>query len=380
MRETVVIDVGRRCTGASAGELVTGPEKPTYNLLLGASMPMVSDFISFGTGILAGLLTNVLWDQRRPLRNRMVGRRRLNIWPLGFDPSSVDLYPINTWSVSRQLSPHRLKMKIADGRPTQEFFDQRIWEQLAEGLTEHSGSCAYLVAFDIDHRESAAGEQFGYTVFPCGYHEHLATVEYLKRHPETQTLIRNRLADGEVSTVTTASPPGLIKINVTVLNAQNNFLALQRSGAVHTKKGLWTTGPNETMHYEDNWTPGSRPEDLFGLAERCLREELGLERPDYGKVHISWIGYEATTLSTKVFSHVTTRLSYPEFTERLTSAHSLYEIQNAAWLPFTRRYIEDIMAGWRTGDQSSRRWSSSAPLALQEQWRFRELLNAELSI
>jgi len=270
-------------------------------------------------------------------------------------------------------------MSIAAERPSaQLWLDGSEWSHLAQEFAEgNGGDTAYLTDFVIDHRESPRGQVFHYTVAPCDYSEYLATAHYLETHPEIQTRIRKTLMAEQTLEFARTSPPSLIKVNVAILNRDDHFLAVQRSGAVYSKKGLWTVGPNETMKLARHATPGARAEDLFGLTERCLREEVGLEPSDYGEISISWIGYEAGTASVKIFAQVVTTLTAAELIDHMGMSHSLFEMQDATWLPLNRRTLMDIILKWKSGDSAGRIWSSSAPFALQELWRMRRALHSE---
>src|SRR5262249_46796843 len=160
------------------------------------------------------------------------------------------------------------------------------WSSLAEEFRRagKTGDIGYLVDFGIDHYETEQGQSFCYSVAHCEYWEHLATVEYLERNPTARSKIWEVFERGPVGEFARSAPPAAIKINVAVLSPDNMVLAIQRSGSVDHKKGLWTIGPNETMILRSHQTPGGPYEDLFGLAERCLREELHLEPVDYGAV------------------------------------------------------------------------------------------------
>ncbi len=336
----------------------------------------VSEAISFIGGIGAGLLTNVLWDSRHHLRRQIAKIANQKPDPLAFDPLGIGFYPINRWTPTRPLDRRRLDMLVIDERPDQIWCDPVEWRRLANEYSQVcSGDTAYLVAFGIDHRESEQGESFSYTVAPCDYSEHLATVRYLDEHAEVRHAIAAALDAGQIADFARNAPPSLIKINVTVLSGENLFLAIQRSGAVHSKQGLWTAGPNETMRLPRRMVPGSQAEDLFGLADRCLREELGIDPSSY-EIIISWIGYEAHTASVKVFAQARTHLSASALAEAMSTAHGLYEAQRIVWLPFSRRVVLDIIKNWQHGDSAGRIWSSSAPFALQELWRMRSALHA----
>lgn len=337
------------------------------------------DFVSFATGVAAGLSANIIWSRRHRVRV-LVSRsaeNKQNI--LGFNPEEVGLFPINRWTPSRPLTPERLRMRVTAERPDfSEWIDLPEWERLAEVYSKtKGGEIAYVTGFKVDHRESFDGHEFEYRVAHCDYSEHLATREYLKLHAGARSKIRACLSAGGMLDLARTSPPSTVKINVAILDRDRHFMAIQRSGAVDYKKGVWTVGPNETMTLPRSIVPGTPGEDLFHLAERCLREELGLERSDYGHINISWIGYEDQTASVKVYSQVVTHLSRRDVDERMAEAHSLFEAQKVEWIPFKRAPVMDIVKKWENGDSHGRSWSSSAPLALQEMWRMRNVLHAD---
>ena len=335
----------------------------------------VLEIISFVGGVAAGLITNALWDMRSAIRRRLTRLVEGRVQRERFEPSSIGLYPINRWSVGRPVERHQVRMTVQRERPRQAWLDTEEWQRLAREFSRSaSGEIAYLVGFSIDHRESRDGETFTYSVAPCDFSEHLATAKYLEDHPETVQEIRSALEAGHIAELARTAPPGLIKVNVAILSSSNRFLAIQRSGAVHSKRGLWTVGPNETMRLARGAVPGSRPEDIFELGERCLREEIGFEPSDYERLTISWMGYEASSVSVKVFAQAYTSLPEARIDESLDAAHGVFEIQRSAWIPFTRRVLADITENWRSGDSEGRVWSSSAPFALHELRRMRAML------
>jgi len=336
-----------------------------------------SQAVSFVVGVAAGLVVNVVWMRRWRLRSAWDRVRRPKYDVLDFNPASVGLFPINRWSPARQLRRDRLQMTIVRDRPQQRWCDPAGWNRLAEEFKAagKAGDVGYLVDFEADHHESERGEVFCYSVAHCEYWEHLATAEYLAGDAAARSRIWAAFEHGRVADFARSAPPSSIKINVAVLSPDGRVLAVQRSGAVEHKKGIWTIGPNETMVLTPRPTPGARYEDLFGLAERCLREEFDLEPVDYGTVNISWLGYDVNTAQVKAYAQVRTHLPRREVERRQAGSHGVFEAQATAWLPLNRATVLDIVENWECGDASGRVWSASAPLALQELWRFRALLH-----
>lgn len=338
---------------------------------------IASTVLGFAVGIATGLLVNVLWVKRWRMRAYLFRFKKPKPDILDFKPASVQLFAINRWSPVRPLRRDRLDMTIIQNRPRQKWCDQAEWRQLADQYKKEgkAGDCGYLVDFEIDHHETKAGQAFRYSVAHCDYYEHLATVEYLANHSEVRSKIWQALQHGQVWDFTRSAPPAAMKINVVLVSPEDNFLAIQRSGSVEHKRGLWTVGPNETMVLKPMRTPGMQAEDLFGLAERCIREELGLEPADYGPVNISWMGYDVSTAQVKVYAQVRSHLPEREIDRRMATAHSVFEAQDTVWVPLKRRSVMDIMVNWEKGDANGRIWSASAPHSLQELWRFRGYLN-----
>ena len=332
--------------------------------------------VSFVVGVAAGLVVNMLWVRRWRLRSALERVRRPRFDVLDFDPTGVGLFPINRWSPARRLRRDRLQLTIVQDRPAQHWCDLDEWNGLAERFRQagKAGDLGYLVDFEVDHHESPLGEVFRYSVAHCEYWEHLATVACLGQNSAARSRIWEALWRGRAGELARSAPPSSIKINVAILSPDNRVLAVQRSGAVDHKKGMWTVGPNETMVLNPRPTPGVQHEDLFGLAERCLREELHLEPADYGQVNISWFGYDVNTAQVKVFAQVRTHLPRREVQCRQAGSHGVFEAQAMAWLPLDRATVRDVIENWERGDVHGRVWSASAALALQELWRFRSLL------
>src|SRR5258706_5128830 len=275
---------------------------------------MWSVVVSFVSGVTAALLANVLWLRRWEMRAPLRWLRKPRFDILAFEPTSVGLFPINRWSTSRPLRRGNLRMQVADGRPRQKWCDPIEWKRLAEQFKNEgkTGGKGYLVDFSIDHHETRSGWTFSYSIAHCSYWEQLATIKYLEEHGEARSKMWDALQRGEIVDLVRSAPPGGMKINVAVISPEGNFLAIQRSGVVDRKRGLWTVGPNETMVLAPTQIPGSQAEDFFGLAERCLREELNLEPTDCGMMNISWLGYDVSTGEPKVFAQVRSHLPHRE--------------------------------------------------------------------
>jgi hypothetical protein len=292
------------------------------------------------------------------------------------------MYPLNTWSPDRPLRPRNLDVVITDARPVQSWIDPTVWRRHHESFRElYGGRCGYVTAVGpIDFREGPTTEVFRVVLSPCDYSEGLATWRALEETPERQRAIAEALARDPFSFVR-SSPPHPLAINVAVLSPAGKFLAIERSASLASSQGVWTVGPNETLTLHDDRSPADRPEDFFALAQRCLKEEVGLSPGDYGDVSISWFGYRSADAHPWVFAQVRARLSEAEVDERLRGAHSAVEAASTDWLPLTRATVLKVVEGERTEPgaltertQPRRRWIVHAPLAVSELWRMQSRL------
>ena len=173
------------------------------------------------------------------------------------------------------------------------------------------------------------------------------------------------------------APPSNIVINVTVLSRTGNLLLLQRAEKARVWPSRFQVGPHETM----NWTSaGEAAESCFDLAERALREEVGLDDPElyYEKIVFSWFGYYLPNASAYFFAHVRTRLTRHEILERIDSCEGRWEMKDVEWLDLhenrvlKRDTILDILSTWREGpyrsdlDSQQRAWLPHAVMSLSQ--------------
>lgn len=300
--------------------------------------------------------------------------------PFGYDSRQDGLYVINRWSPNRLLTPDRLVTNVDRLQRAITWFDTDEWttEVAKQAKNQKAGDVCYLVDYRVDHQESPLNQEFYMTLAPCDYSEHFATVALLEKYPEIHKQIKQCIEDNPKEYARQACP-SLIAINVVVLSDEGNFLAIERSTAVDTARGLWTVGPFETMTLSRQRRPGDRREDLFELAERCLWEELGLKPQHYGEIVISWIGFLASIVRGHVVAQVKLTITEEEAKNRiLTEAEHIQETETVEWMPFNKKNISRIIAN-RESALDGREWIDQARLALQETWRMRSVLNLERS-
>lgn len=164
-------------------------------------------------------------------------------------------------------------------------------------------------------------------------------------------------------------PPTSLSVSIVGISQRCRMLLLRRSLAVQTFLGDWTVGINETMKYLDE--PGGR-EDLFGLIERGLSEELGLTRDDYGKIVISWLGWSEPASCFAAVSIVRIKLAEAEVDRRRGECHSVYEHDMTAWIKLNSRQALRIVERGNCPD-GSKKWSYLAPLVAIEAARCHRL-------
>ncbi len=299
---------------------------------------------------------------------------------LHYDPREDGLYMINRWSPARLLTKERLSIEVSSIRPKQTWFKKKQWDDAvaAAKAKKLAGDVCYLIDYlTIDHRESQFGEHFRMTITPCDYSEHIATKDLLARNPNVRARI-GELMEEDTREYARKSLPSSIAINVVVLSTKNNFLAVKRSSAVQDAKNLWTVGPYETMTLKPD-TPAKRKdllkiEDFFELAERCIREEVGLEPNQYGEVVISWFGYYLPLARGHIVAQTRLSVSEDEALDCASSSHSVFEAERWEWIPFNRESISQYVAN-RKGPLADKNWLDQSRLSFCEAWRMRQVLS-----
>jgi hypothetical protein len=338
--------------------------------------------LTIASGVALALLGRLVWEL-------YAGKwlARLRAWRharkgVGYDGRRDAMYAINTWSPERPLKPHNLEVALTKERPPLHWVNPELWREHYDTVREmYGGLCGYVTYVGpVDFREGPTTEVFRVALSPCDYAEGLATWKALREDHDKQEAIANALATDPFA-FAQSSPPHPLAINVAVLSPSGRFLAIERSASVASSQGVWTIGPNETLTLHDDRSPGDRPEDFFSLAQRCLREEVGLAPGDFGEISISWFGYRAVDAHPWVFAQVRSKLPESHVDERLREAHSSVEAAATEWLPLTREAVRRIVAAERSETDSfvergrrGRRWIAHAPLAITELWRMQSRL------
>lgn len=122
------------------------------------------------------------------------------------------------------------------------------------------------------------------------------------------------------------------------------------------------------MKYDNE--PG-REEDIFRLVRRGLKEELGLDPEDYGKIIVTWLGWSEHAAGFAGIGIVRTNLPEAEVDQRRSGCHSIYEHDLSAWLSMNRKNLVKLMARQGAPDGSSP-WIAHTPLIASELWRCKD--------
>lgn len=331
----------------------------------------------------SGFVLGVVSSSAYSLIGKQVDRWRIHrderiggVSPLGFDPQSISFFTLNRWSQSRQLAPGQLETRyLDDQRRLQTWCRPEVLDGIRAGFEDPGGPACSLADLEIDHRENSSGLIFRMSIVRSDYADFLAVGEYGRRDPAWSGAILSRLRTEDTRMMVQAAPLSVIAANVVVLSADRKLLAIERSGAVKTSQNLWTLGPNETMNWPADQRPGSK-EDLFELVQRCLWEETGLDKTEYGPVYISWIGYNVPCALVHVVALTASKLTSSEIGERISHSHGVFEAQQISWLEPKSSVLCGIAMD---SNAHGRKWIDSARLAAQEYWRFRLLLVRDLA-
>lgn len=286
------------------------------------------------------------------------------------DPATLGLHPFVTWSRTRRLDEAKLRSSYIGRQSATHLFDRPEWHAAVERERRKgtAGRTAYLAGMDIDHGEHPAAFGAGFVVAESDYAECMATLE-IARNGGTGELM-SALRTG-LDNFLTVVPPTLFFATVVVLAKSGRILCLRRSVGVRTDAGLWSIGINETMKYEAE--PG-REENIFTLVRRGMREELGLDPDDYGKITVTWLGWSTADSAFYAIAIVRARLDEVEIEDRRLQCHSVYEHDLTAWIPFTKKEIANVIRGGPSPDGSKPWIAALSPVVAAEAWRFRQEL------
>jgi len=352
-------------------------------------------------GAIATLVANESWDRMRSGRERKKAKEEAGkeIQEARLLVDHRDLaFEIVTWSPSldTEITDQLLRRedvgetRTADRPLTTWLTSPEAWQREYErALASHGRGAptAYLVGFSPDNPETRsdvlARRPFQWTVAQGNYAEFLATSAYLAGSGKPdQNVLANRLR-ADWNATFAMSPPTIIACNISLVSADNKVLVLERSQSEATSRSLWTVGPHETMNWRDpaNFRLGEElQETAFTLGHRTIKEEVGLEPDEYGRILFSWFGIWLRDASAYLLGHVRSRLVADEISVRIPRAQASYEIAMAGdqheWVPYELDNFKDIALAAQTSrsDSKGRRRLELSSLSLRGLWTMRSML------
>lgn len=325
-------------------------------------------------GIILGVLSiiaTIYYAREKEVKTWLIDRYHLIQEKRGKVMSSIDydssidqMYILCKWGEdsNRTLDSEKLQIKVVRKRPEIEWIPKSEWEKEVGRLKRPDGTVCYLVDYEIDHHEGERGRAFEIKVTPCKYYERLATENILNKYPESRKRIAEAIKKESLKYYVERSLPSAIFVMVSVVSSRNRLLVVQRSQNTDTRKGQWTLGPCETMMLSFQ---KSKREDFFELTERCLAEEYGLNREDYGKVNISCLAYYLESLALTIYAQVKLKIPENKAYEKALNAPSNYENERLDWVAIDK----DDFLNYISRKESSfddRHWHENTRLGLIE--------------
>jgi hypothetical protein len=331
----------------------------------------VSWLLSLLGAVALGALGNLAYEILKRPSSRVSALLRRSRPARDYDPGSDGLLHVLSWSRRRPLLEKNLETELVGRLPRSHVFDVPEWqaEVAAQKARGSAGRNCYLVGLDVDHHEHPGAHVCRMRIAESDYAECMANYVTMRGG----SVLAERMADlhrADIEPLLLQGPPTLFFASIVVVSPRGRVLALRRSASVRTDARKWSIGINETMKYEDE--PG-REEDLFALARRGLREELGLTEDDYGRIAPTWLGWSDPDCCFVGVMIVRTNISESEVEERRGSCHSVYEHDASSWLDLDRSTIKSIVAGKGTPDGKNA-WLYLAPLVISETWRCLDLI------
>lgn len=299
--------------------------------------------MEFALGLLLGGLVGVImtvvlqpplerhWARITARASRMLPRPALK--QTVTDLAADGFIQLMAWSPNRPLD-RRLHRAIAgDGREEPCLSSQTIQQAREDAGRTIQGTAGSIVGYSVDHGEAGPESRaFVIQVESALYSDGVAFQNLLAEDSHWGVVKEcvKALGPGSLKHL----PPNTFFIDLTLTTAAGNTLAIRRSaGGVETAKGLWALGACETMAPLPSH-PGATPEDLFELAERAAKEELGLDSHELGPIWVSWFGI-GRRHGLFCVAHTTTRLAEEQVVSRIEGCYANFEADAFRWIPLT---------------------------------------------
>ena len=308
-------------------------------------------------GWLLGFLQPAILDYFSKIRKRRINKKSQE-HIITYDPINNKILLLHSWSFSHQLLPNDTEIHMVDNPKDCPYIENwKEFQSIASdfALQNYKGSICYMIGYKIDHKDNHYGNKFEMTVAQCDYSEALAVSPYLEKHPNVINEIIAQVNNNPFKYFEKAIPSDVF-INVMVVSEAENFLVLRRSRSVASAQGKWCVGSFETMEYSLQDT-AKADKNFHILTQRCLKEELNLSQQerkddgtivdcyDFNSIFISSISLSLFHMGTLITSVVKVRgLTEGEIVKKITQqAHSKYEHDGIAWLPFNRKYVKQFV-------------------------------------
>jgi hypothetical protein len=307
--------------------------------------------------------------------------------PNGYEPR--DSFMLYKWT-AEQCFRHDLRRVVRDDSGSEArveaFFDFKSWQRRAREQTL-DGDIYYLTGFDYDDLDDDKLTKFRVTA--TQYRYAITTQQMFNEVRRSREKAARILQSDGAWTFTRYSPPNNLYVNCSIIDRNDQLLALERASTTHDTNNVWTLGPCETMRREADDEVQDRPMQIDELTRKCLRKEAGLLPPDYGPISVSWIGYNFWTprpgatwarenwpgANVRIHTQVRSTLSCAEIWDRmLTSAPDGVEHSRYASLAFDAASCLDVINSASAGkpDVHDRIWVQFSALAAAELWRNRD--------
>ena len=111
--------------------------------------------------------------------------------------------------------------------------------------------------------------------------------------------------------------------------------------------------------------PGAMPEDLFDLAERAAKEELGLDSHELGPIWISWFGI-GRRHGLFCIAHTTTKLAEDQVISRVEGCYANFEADAFRWIPLTSPELRGL------AESATDKWLPLTKVAARDLIRLRD--------
>lgn len=333
------------------------------------------------------VLDYYLSDLQKKYTNWKLRKHQKSI-SIKYDSQDNGLILLHSWSYSHRLLPANTKIIAAERPNTTYIEDQECFQSIVNRYKSQNirGEVCHLVNYNVDHMDNEYGKTFDFYVAPCDYSEASSISEYLSLYPKVKEDIISTIHVSPKKYLAQAMPSDVF-INVMVL-CNGKILALRRSRSVSSAQGLWCIGAYETMEMPSS-NVACNDTNFHILAERCIREEIGLLPSEICKttgkirnfysldsIFISSIYLSLFHMGTLVSAIVILdNITEDEVSERILSiAHSKYEHDAIEWIKLDKKEIKTFLEsdkGYYADfiNQKNAKWIAYAKSSLFEIYR-----------